>query len=248
MTENRYAAGETIFAEGDPSEHAYIIERGQVEIHKEVAGKRVTLARLGPGEIFGEMGLVDERPRSAGALSTQHTQLRSMTKERFVEELLGKPEDALVYVRALLERLRTMNARVDPEKEPPPQVEHASLDNMRLLPTNKATIACLPEGGLVIEKLPFRVGRADGGALDGNHLALFDHKPYTVSRHHFVVEREGSEYIVCDRGSFLGTIVNGKPIGGRRNDGKERLRPGLNRITAGDDHSRFVFDLHVPEG
>ena len=248
MKGNQYGAGQAIFAEGDLSERAYIIEEGEVEIHKDINGQRVTLARLGPGGVFGEMGLVDERPRSAAATATRTTTLRSMSKRDFVEELLSKPEDALAYVSALLERLRAITARLDPEFEQPTGFGADSRLLLRLLPTNKATIACLPEGGLVIEELPFRVGRMAGGVSQSNHLSLFDHKPYTVSRNHCVVEREGDAYVVNDRGSFLGTIVNGQKIGGRRDDGSAPLRPGLNRIIIGDDHSRFVFDLSVPAG
>ena len=205
VTGNQYGAGQTIFAEGDLSERAYIIEAGEVEIHKEIGGKRVTLARLGPGGVFGEMGLVDERPRWAGATASRTTTLRSLSKQDFVDELLSSPDDALAYVSALLERLRTTTSRLDPEFEQPGEVGASLGHKLRLLPTNKATIACLPEGGLVIHALPFRVGRIAGGQVDGNHLALFDHKPYTVSRNHFVVEREGDGYVVSDLGSFLGT-------------------------------------------
>ena len=245
---HHYGAGQAIFAEGDLSEHAYIIEEGEVEIHKEIGGTRVTLARLGPGGVFGEMDLVDEGPRSAGATATRSTILRSMSKRGFVDELLSKPNDALAYVSALLERLRSTTSRLDPEFQQPVGPGANPDLQMRLLPTNKATVACLPEGGLVIEELPFRVGRMAGGQLDSNHLALFDHKPYTVSRNHFVIDRDGETYVVSDRGSFLGTIVNGKQIGGRRNDGHAVLHTGLNRVTVGDDHPGFVFDLDVPEG
>ena len=67
MTEVEFAAGDEIFAEGDPAEDAFVIDSGEVDIVKEVDGEPVVLARLGAGEIFGEMGLVDDKPRSATA-------------------------------------------------------------------------------------------------------------------------------------------------------------------------------------
>lgn len=242
-----FEAGEAVFAEGDPSETAFIIERGRVEIHKVIDGSTVVLARLGDGEIFGEMGLVDERPRSAGATATEPTHLRTMGKKRFLELLRGQPEDSLAYVRALFERLRVMNSRVDPDYEMQESVDAGLSAQLRILPTNKATDAFLPAEGMVVEQVPFRVGRSNIGPLASNHLAVFDHQPYTVSRHHFVIERERDSYVICDRGSFLGTIVNGKQIGGKRRDGRAILQPGSNHVIAGDEHSRFVFDIQVPE-
>ncbi len=246
MKERNYSANEVIFREGDPSEYAHIVDSGLVEISKRIEGQVVVLAQLGPGEIFGEMGLVDERPRSARARALVATQTRTLTKRRFLDVLRTNPDDALAYIKALFERLRSMNARVDLDGDVPIQAADSAPVQMRLMPTNKATVACLPDGGLVIEQLPFRVGRSHGGPLDSNDLKLLDHKPYTVSRHHFVIEVERDGYVICDRGSFLGTIVNGKRIGGRRHDGRALLSTGRNRVVVGDDHSRFQFDLEVP--
>ena len=61
----RFAAGEVVFAEGAEGDTAFIIERGQVEVSVERNGQTVRLAVLGPGEIFGEMSLIDDRPRTA---------------------------------------------------------------------------------------------------------------------------------------------------------------------------------------
>jgi CRP-like cAMP-binding protein len=246
VQERQYKPGETIFREGDPSEYAHVVDVGLVEISKVIDGQLVVLSQLGPGEIFGEMGLVDERPRSALARAVVQTQTRTLTKSRFLEVLRTDPDEALAYLKALFERLRTMNARVDIDGDVPVNAPDGRDLSLRLLPTNKATIAVLPEGGLPIEQVPFRVGRAHGGPLDTNDLALMDHKPYTVSRHHFVIEVERDGYVVCDRGSFLGTIVNGKRIGGSRHDGRALLAVGRNLVIVGDEHSRFRFELEVP--
>ncbi len=210
MKERQYKAGEIIFREGDTSEYAHVVDSGLVEISKHINGQKVVLGQLSPGEIFGEMGLVDERPRSARARALVTTQTRTLTKRRFLEVLRTNPDEALAYLKALFERLRAINGRVELDGDVPLSAQAADSLKLRLLPTNKATIACLPEGGLTIDQLPFRVGRAHGGPLDTNDLALMDHKPYTVSRHHFVIELERNGYVICDRGSFLGTIVNGK--------------------------------------
>ena len=62
-----FPAGHVLFAEGDPADAAYIVEAGWVEIFVRREDGEQRLSLLGPGEIFGEMALVDDAPRSAGA-------------------------------------------------------------------------------------------------------------------------------------------------------------------------------------
>ena len=65
------AAGEVIFRAGDPGDKAYVVKEGEVEI--DVPGREPIV--LGPGGIFGEMALIDNQTRSAGARTRTDTQL-----------------------------------------------------------------------------------------------------------------------------------------------------------------------------
>jgi CRP-like cAMP-binding protein len=63
-----FSAGSVIFRQGYPGEHAYIIQSGTVEIYKELPnGDEEQLALLQTGEMFGELALLDDAPRSASA-------------------------------------------------------------------------------------------------------------------------------------------------------------------------------------
>lgn len=62
-----YKAGDVIFKDGEEGNLAYILQAGEVEIVKEIEGKLKTLARIGEGGIFGEMALIDSKPRMAQA-------------------------------------------------------------------------------------------------------------------------------------------------------------------------------------
>ena len=62
-----YQVGETIFAEGDAGDQAYIVESGMIEISRNVGGKKVTLGTVEKNGIFGEMALIDEAMRIAPA-------------------------------------------------------------------------------------------------------------------------------------------------------------------------------------
>ena len=84
-------AGQSIFLEGDPADCAYLVEEGWVEIYTDAGGFRQVLSLIGPGEIFGEMGVIDGAPRNAGAQAAEDCRLVHITTEQF-QGLLGRTE------------------------------------------------------------------------------------------------------------------------------------------------------------
>ena len=256
MGEHKFVAGETLFRKGDPSEFAYLIESGEVEVFAERSGSETRVARLAAGEILGEMGLVEERPHSMTARAVGDVRASSVTREAFVELILHKPQESLRYLRALFERLRTMNSRaVDVNGtapgEAPDQTRGGRTFEVTLVPLTQRTAEAFPgaEGaGLRLPRSPYRVGRApDPGetSLDANDLALPDVEPYNISRNHFSVAIHRDGVFVHDRGSFLGTVVNGKQIGGHHHTGSALLNMGENEVIAGAEHSPFRFRVVV---
>jgi CRP-like cAMP-binding protein len=116
-TEEAHALGTRIFQYGDPGDKLFIILEGKVRISREVAGMgEEALAVLGPGQVFGEMALLDESPRSADARAHERCRLLVITKEAF-EDLLFMHKD-LAYevlwasVRMLSARLRETNDKL----------------------------------------------------------------------------------------------------------------------------------------
>ncbi len=116
-TEESYAYGTKIFAYGDPGDKLYIVVEGKVRIFREVGGMgEEALAVLGAGEVFGEMSLLDESTRSAGALAHEKCKLLVITKDAF-DDLLFLHKD-LAYevlwacVRMLAARLRETNDKL----------------------------------------------------------------------------------------------------------------------------------------
>jgi hypothetical protein len=83
-----------------------------VEISIAGDGKSVILAQLGDGDIFGEMAMVDERPRSASAQALEVTECEVLTAENFNEAVLQRPEILIPYLASFFERLRTANDRL----------------------------------------------------------------------------------------------------------------------------------------
>jgi CRP/FNR family transcriptional regulator, cyclic AMP receptor protein len=115
--EESHATGTKIFQYGDPGDKLFVILEGKVRISREVAGMgEEALAVLGPGEVFGEMSLLDESPRSADARVHERCRLLVITKESF-DDLLFLHKD-LAYevlwncVRILSARLRETNEKL----------------------------------------------------------------------------------------------------------------------------------------
>src|SRR5690606_41153917 len=65
------AAGETLFREGDPPGPAYLIERGTLEVSALRDGEQMVLGTLGPGDLLGEMALIDQAPRTAAVVALE---------------------------------------------------------------------------------------------------------------------------------------------------------------------------------
>jgi CRP/FNR family cyclic AMP-dependent transcriptional regulator len=106
-----FKAGETIFSEDDSGNDMYIIIQGGVEIRKSTSGSTTkTLIVLQKGDIFGEMSIIENKPRSATAVTTMPTQLLCMNEDLF-ETVLRKNNDfARKIIKMLAERLRKTNA------------------------------------------------------------------------------------------------------------------------------------------
>jgi hypothetical protein len=77
-----FQPGTPIFREGDPGDSAYVIERGRVEISTQVRKKKKVLGSLGPGQVFGEMAVIDNAVRSATGTAVEETQLTVIAREQ----------------------------------------------------------------------------------------------------------------------------------------------------------------------
>ena len=113
MKRNNFGDGEVIFRAGDRSDAAYLLISGQVEIVQAGAdGRSETLAVLEQGEYFGEMGAIEDRPRSATAIAKGPVVCMSVGQKEFLESLLKQPEEAIGLLKILFERLRKANERL----------------------------------------------------------------------------------------------------------------------------------------
>lgn len=110
--ERSLAVGEEIIREGEYGDTAYFIVEGEVRIWKHTDTGTLELARLGAGEIFGEMSMVDEKPRSASVTAVLPTRVKAVKRAEFLQCFQSDPEFAASLLRVLFERLRETGAKL----------------------------------------------------------------------------------------------------------------------------------------
>ncbi|HSF96337.1 MAG TPA: cyclic nucleotide-binding domain-containing protein [Thermohalobaculum sp.] len=112
-----FEKGQTLFSEGEPGDLCYKILSGKIDIllndpdrpGLEHARK---IAVCGEGEIIGEMGVIENVPRSATAVAAEQTVCKSFDASEIIGLLTDEPHEALAYVRVLIRRVRAANSRV----------------------------------------------------------------------------------------------------------------------------------------
>lgn len=242
MKEVEFSAGKVVFREGDPADFAYLIQTGQVEILKRGAVSNVRVALLGPGDVFGEMGIIDELPRSATARAIHAVQAVALDQKAFINMLLCNPRDSLNVLRSLCERLRTMTDRFRDSEDQKTDARPAIA---------KVTMSTTGEPWEVT-RFPYRIGREplvdEGQTLAFNDFQVPDEEPFTVSLNHFLLDLTLHGIVCRDRGSRLGTIVNGTMIGGNTGRFSQGLKLDRNEIVAGPADSPFRFAIDVETG
>ncbi len=108
-----FPADTNILSAEQPGELVYVILQGTVKIHVEQAdGSDVILAILGPGEVLGEMSLLDVPVRSASGITLEESSLLWMDRSGFQECVQATPCVALNLARILSARLRLANERI----------------------------------------------------------------------------------------------------------------------------------------
>ena len=105
--EQTYQPGQFIMRQGDTGVGAFIIRSGKVDIIQERDGKEIKLATLGPGDVVGEMALLDEFPRSASARAVEPTTALGIQRWHFRGILESHPQLALALLPILTRRIRS---------------------------------------------------------------------------------------------------------------------------------------------
>jgi CRP/FNR family transcriptional regulator, cyclic AMP receptor protein len=106
-TRRRYRRGDIIFQKDDPGQSLFIVAKGSVRIYVPSSqGADLTLAVLGAGQFFGDLSLLDGRPRSASAAALADTNVVALERSDFVALVRSRPEAAMSVLAVVARRLR----------------------------------------------------------------------------------------------------------------------------------------------
>ena len=108
--EKTFAGGTEIFKEGDAGDVLYVVKQGLVQISAVMGnGERQVLSRVPAGEVFGEMAIIDNQPRSATALAEVESTLYVVPREHMIAMLTSSPQFSFGMMREITQRLREFN-------------------------------------------------------------------------------------------------------------------------------------------
>ncbi|NKB42858.1 MAG: cyclic nucleotide-binding domain-containing protein [Alphaproteobacteria bacterium] len=110
-----YPKGTTLFRQGEPGNAAFIVNGGSIGIYREVEDKRVPLATLRKGELFGEMAVIDGSPRMASAITLEDSTLTMISVELMSEKMKKTDPFIKALITMLLGNLRSVHDSYTPK-------------------------------------------------------------------------------------------------------------------------------------
>jgi CRP/FNR family transcriptional regulator len=126
-----YKSGEIIFKELEKGDELYILAEGRVELTKKVEkGKKLLKVVDVPNEIFGEMALIDDSPRSATATAVQDSRLVAVKQAAFEHLIMSNGNFALKIIKMLSDRIRNSNIQISElvAEVPKERIYHGMVD------------------------------------------------------------------------------------------------------------------------
>lgn len=257
-----FGEGQVIFKQGEPSDKFFIIRSGQVLLTREANGTTTELGKAGPGEVVGEMGVLQNLPRSATATAKGRVWLYGMTLSDLADKRSdGQDHPGTIVSRVLAQRLRKSMEKLDQatlEKlaaplAPPP----APAKNPGLSPVVKVAIRMGWRSGDQVQwseqssqhTLPMIFGREPGpqGAPAGTEVVLIEENPpQRLAPVQFSLELENSAVVLRDDQSLHGTEVSGVSVGPSAGMTQVQLPAGTHVLVAGGEGSPYVLALEIP--
>jgi CRP-like cAMP-binding protein len=106
-------AGTVLFREGEPGREMYVIQSGRVRLTRMLRGQEKTIAELPAGEFFGEMSIINDKPRTATAVVVDDAQLLVLDPRTFEAMIKANTEIAVRMVKKLAGRLDAANTQIE---------------------------------------------------------------------------------------------------------------------------------------
>lgn len=214
----RFEKGRLLFREGDRGEDMYIVQSGKVAIKKQLQdGAETTLAVLEKGDFFGEMAILERRPRSASAEVVESGDLIVISGEMFGEMIKANPEIAVRMLRKQSIRLRETLSQLEhalrgqpaPAPPAPPAPDKTVQADARCYFISASTGNVFP-----VFSQEALIGRFD--SVTGMHpevdLSNEDQSRNISRRHARLLIKDGQFFIAEEIGTMNGTYLNGRKL------------------------------------
>ena len=262
--------GEAVYEQGDSNGALYLVVSGTVHLSLPRRRDSSDPVVLGPGAIFGQVGLFSGAVRRDSATAVTEVVLDVMQREDALNLLERHDESTQELLAGLFDQAEQpmSHAPEEDRADAAPDGPVATTDSsdaitegsdatigesqpVRLLlkPSSRPLAAWIGREPIEITRLPFIVGRKgegeDGTSNDNIDLVLADEKPYQLSRQHFAIDTCNGELVIRDSGSYHGTTVNRQRIGNDRKTNMVPLHLGENSIIAGSPDSPYCFTLLI---
>lgn len=127
-----FAAGETVFRAGDDGDNAYLVESGGVGVFVPDGETEKLVARLLPGEIFGEMAIIDGRSRSATVRALEASRLTVISRRQIESRIHDTDPIIRMLIQVLMDRLRTSIGNASADDDDQRKEREDAIDRMRL--------------------------------------------------------------------------------------------------------------------
>ena len=171
ISSKTFAAGEEIFRIGDRGRNAYFIESGSVEVSILRDGEPFVIAELGVGEIFGEMSMIDDAPRSATVTAMEDTEVIEIQRSHFIQPLKSSDSMMDLLLRVVLARFRDAQHQLSGIKVKSEEID-SSLVEIRALAFQRINNEKEMREGL--EAGDFEMHYQPIVALDGGQIVGFE--------------------------------------------------------------------------
>lgn len=255
-----FGDGMVIFRQGEPSEKLYIIRSGQVVLTREVNGVSSELGKAGPGEVVGEMGVLQNLPRAATATAKGRVLLYGMTLADLTDKRSdGQDHPGTVVSRVLAQRLRKSMEKLDQatlEKLAAPLAPVSPVVPSAVVPIKVGLRMGWRTGDQVDwsaerseHSLPMIFGREPGPSSPpaGTELVLIEENPVQrLAPVQFRLEIQNGAVVLRDEQSVQGTEVSGVSVGPATGVTQVELPPGTHVLVAGGEGSPYVMALEIP--
>jgi len=253
MERKKYKKGTVIIEKGAIDNCAYIIASGKIEI----TGPDDVKTELKENQIFGEMNLLEDKPGTETVKAIKTSELDIITRKELNSFLKKDDNPLLNIISTLLERIKKADETLT-EKHEVNEAGEKIVDRRYLVISglNEISSDALRSRKVEVRTFPYRVGRFTVDDVKSNaqkenedkhkekpganDLYMYEDGPnYYISINHFVLDKKEGEFVLIDRGSRSGILVDDIPVKG------SCVLKEENQIIIGSSYSPFLFKFEI---